>query len=76
MSRADAISLLNQIASVCRTLTAASVVSVTLDSASGKWKVSAKWTAEGKEKEYINRIAQENGYSVEEIEGFTVLQKF
>ena len=75
MSREETVSLLVELVSVCQSFLQATIVSLMRDGNSGKWGLSAKWIARGEEKECLNRVAQERGYDVAEINGYTTLQK-
>ena len=75
MSREETVSLLVELVSVCRTFLQATIVSLIRDGNSGRWGLSAKWIAQGEEKECLDRVAKGRGYGVAEINGYTILQK-
>jgi hypothetical protein len=75
MSRKEAVSLLNQLISECKTFLQASIVSLTPGANSGKWGVNVKWIACGAEKDCLTRVANERGYDVVEEDGYTLLKK-
>lgn len=74
MSREEAVSLLTELVSVCRTFLQAPVVYLTKD-VSGKWGLNVKWATKGQEKECLERLARQHGYSVAETGDFTIIQK-
>jgi hypothetical protein len=71
VSREEAISLLVELASVCRAYLQAPLVYLAKDN-SGKWGLNIKYIAKDQEKECIVTVAAKHDYNTVEIDGFTV----